>query len=75
MSEWIECGLSKSTPPDREEVLVFLRYGSIFRIDFGRARYRYGNNKMHDWEVFIDDEWSTTMSVTHWMPLPQPPKN
>ena len=22
----------------------------------------------------LDDEWSLAMEITHWMPLPQPPK-
>lgn len=76
MSKWIESSAFKSNPPDKEEVLVFLRYGdSICLIDIGRAVYKYGSKKIHDWELFIDDDWYTTSAVTHWMPLPEPPKN
>ncbi len=76
MSKWIESSALKSNPPDKEEVLVFLRYGdSLCRIDIGRAIYKYGSKKMHDWETFIDDDWYVTSAVTHWMPLPEPPKN
>lgn len=27
-----------------------------------------------DWVAVPDQNWNTTIKVTHWMPLPEPPK-
>lgn len=33
-----------------------------------------GRNGSIRLNCLIDDEWSLAMEITHWMPLPQPPK-
>lgn len=74
MSKWRDARDFKKTPPDGDEVLVCSKYGAIDSYNFGRAVFKRGSKKLYDWEIYIDGEWSITMSVTHWMPLPSPPK-
>ena len=75
MSKWIDARDFKTPPPDGDEVLVCTECGAIVVYHFGKAVFSRGSKKLYDWEIYIDGEWSITMSVTHWMPLPEPPKN
>lgn len=70
-SGWIPC--SKRMPEDDEEVLFAVTYpwdkGKKPNVKLGR---HHGKNEKGRWTVyygaFLDYE------VTHWMPLPEPPK-
>lgn len=61
MSEWIKC--SEMMPKHGDHVLVWVRFGHMYI-----ARYNSASVK------FICDEYIQCIDVTHWMPLPEPPK-
>lgn len=67
MSEWIRC--SERMPEANEDVLVVINPGDYQSIHIG---YMYNEG---DW--MIDGEFwyeEGDPSITHWMPLPEPPK-
>ena len=59
---WISC--AERLPDEQQEVICLTSDGS-FRV-FGWTYI--------DWMWFDDNEWWDEKDVTHWMPLPQPPK-
>lgn len=60
--QWISC--AERLPDENQEVLCLTPDGS-FRV-FGWTYI--------DWMWFDDNEWRDEKDVTHWMPLPEPPK-
>lgn len=66
-SAWIPC--SERLPEEQEDVLVYMKSGMYKSIHIG---YAYNGG---DW--LIDGEFwyeEGDPSITHWMPLPEPPK-
>lgn len=68
MSEWIKC--SDLIPQHGQPVNVAFRDGevgcAVYGSEYGRANWWHEVNDMDD--SFIDGV------ITHWMPLPAPPK-
>lgn len=66
MSEWISV---KDRLPDKED-LFLISYGESREITIGLWNFR--NNRFEETEI----EWFgyEITGVTHWMPLPEPPK-
>lgn len=81
MGEWIS--VNYAVPPDNREILIFYRYSSGLPHPKIHAGFResYKNCKVK-WKVFDFNGVSTIQidaqegfhTVTHWMPLPNPPK-
>lgn len=66
MAEWIS--VKKRLPKTNRRVLVYIP--ELFN-NIQTAFYaRYWSENDEDWH----EEWSTNMTVTHWMPLPEPPE-
>lgn len=64
MSEWIS--VKERLPEDGQVVLVIMPKGTV---TLGEIR-----KKTQTWDVFLDMAiW--TAEPTHWMPLPEPPKD
>ena len=81
MAEWISV---KERLPDKEgKYLCYCDYGcsgAISVYSFAKNlskvdKYDFRGEKRAGW-YFYDSEWGygETESVTHWMPLPEPPK-
>lgn len=73
-SPWIKVNdrLPKTNAIGVAHVLVYDRYEGVVKADFldESANYRYGSN------IFIISNTSAQLyKVTHWMPLPKPPKD
>lgn len=64
MSEWVS--VKDRMPPEETDVLVFCQKDPM--IGYTVAGFFYGAWKSFETE---DDTWGV---VTHWMPLPDPPK-
>jgi hypothetical protein len=62
--EWIS--VKDRLPEKMVMVLIYDKYG--FSID------RMVNKTPTGWPVFDGDEFQHNLDVTHWMPLPEPPK-
>jgi len=68
MSEWIKC--SERMPPVGENFLLFcemtdgVKVIKVGRLSEMKRIYWFGN-----------DEWLQKKRITHWMPLPEPPKD
>ena len=60
--EWIS--VNDELPNFRFEVIVCDKYGNVTTGWFSKVKYRFTDND--------DDEYQ---HITHWMPLPKPPKN
>lgn len=71
MSEWI----SAETPPNEDEYST--DDGTVLVLLGGRWRrtgcYKHGSWHYHVGVFMLDVAWSP-YNVTHWMPLPEPPK-
>lgn len=72
MNEWIKC--SEQLPKKHERVLIFIDFNSqsvppsIHDAKFTGSTFRRGNATVN---IFpLEDGYG----VTHWMPLPEPPK-
>ena len=75
---WISC--SEKLPKISDEYLVLTENGDIFNAnfdkdcgdngEFGEWQDRYDEHTLG----FLDSEWSSYGGITHWSPLPQPPK-
>lgn len=48
------------------DVLFYCRDGEIYS--------GYTNHQTGRWKANSADEWFDSVDVTHWMPLPEPPK-
>lgn len=68
MSEWIS--VKDRLPEEREDVLIRVKCANYFNIEQG---YYKGNNEWVNCWCSIRNEG--LYPVTHWMPLPEPPKN
>lgn len=61
MSEWIKC--DEQMPEPQVKVLAFTAYG---------VWVAFYSKKYDCWD---DGDWNDSLdSVTHWMPLPEPPE-
>lgn len=79
MSEWIS--VEDRLPKENGDYIIYLNDGNpvfdkdIFYKDLvviniiNTAKYDCGK-----WFYYDDDEWDITDIVTHWMPLPEPPR-
>jgi len=69
MTEWISC--KDKTPPQDEKILF--TDGKI--VECGQYDY---NKVFNKYDFIVADIWvensSLMYNITHWMPLPQPPK-
>ena len=60
--QWIPA----SDPPEEDgEYLGYYSFGDVWF----KARYNRG-----EWQALSNESYSSLWTVTHWMPLPQPPK-
>jgi hypothetical protein len=58
MKDWIS--VEDRLPDNPNEVLVF---------------YQYNDSAAGQWVTeYVDSSWLTQLPITHWMPLPGPPK-
>ena len=62
--KWIS--VKEQPPKDGQKVIATFRDGEDVIVD--QARYRNGEFDFADWEYVWDE------IITHWMPLPEPPK-
>jgi len=60
MSEWIS--VEDRLPEKPRLVLVW------------EGEVEFGNYQHNRWNVWTRDDFSVSNLVTHWMPLPEPPK-
>lgn len=68
MSEWQPIETAPGGGPDRRGPTILV-YGQMTGVQFGNA-YRYSDNEMSVSVTGFHGDWT----VTHWMPLPEPPK-
>lgn len=72
MSEWVKC--SEQLPKKHERVLIFIDFNSqsvppsIHDAQFTGSTFRRGYATVNTFP--LEDGYG----VTHWMPLPEPPK-
>lgn len=64
MSEWIY--VKDRLPPQYESVLIAVKENDKYEVDFGYIDER------GEWTIFSD--FDIGHEITHWMPLPEPPK-
>ena len=62
--KWIS--VKEQPPKDGQKVIATFRDGEDVIVD--QARYRNGEFDFADWEYVWDE------IITHWMPLPEPPR-
>lgn len=62
MSEWISVD-ERLPADDIAQYLVYDLHGCYFAADFEGGEFN------------LNDDYFTSEEVTHWMPLPEPPKN
>ena len=67
--KWIP--VSEQLPPLEEDVLVFA-YGNMIRVWMLERQYPYSADVYWECE---DGYWEDVSAVTHWMPLPNKPKD
>lgn len=75
VGEWIS--VKDRLPEETQAFLVVLNNEDIdIRVFNSKNEPFQSYSSMLDKFLFLDDkgEWHTTDRVTHWMPLPQPPK-
>lgn len=78
MSEWIS--VKDRLPGQSGEYLVLVENGDMFNAEFDECCGECGEFGI--WQGwydpntlgFVDSEWSTYSGITHWMPLPEAPK-
>lgn len=64
-SQWVKC--SERLPEPGEDVMLCVSFSQ---------KYRFGFLQIPDrWYIYETGENHILSAVTHWMPLPQPPKN
>lgn len=66
VQEWIP--VTERLPSDEKEVLVYYGFGDLRFMHMGILTYYCFDPNPH-WQ-----HEGTGMKITHWMPLPQPPK-
>ena len=74
-SEWIS--VEERLPEPNEECLVSARVGDRVVIDLGEiVRYWNGHTNEYGFMWMITNDWDEGegCKITHWMPLPEPPK-
>ena len=69
LRKWIP--VSEQLPPIDEDVLVFA-YGNMIRVWMLERQYPYSADVYWECE---DGYWEDVSAVTHWMPLPNKPKD
>lgn len=67
MSEWIKC--SERMPDKDSKVIAYTSFGQII---FG-MHYRWKKYELQALDPLVSECTSWQGSVTHWMPLPEPP--
>ena len=60
MKDWIDC--RDKLPEVSGEYIVNVD-GAVFTLDYSVHR-----------NIWVGDDYNSFMGVTHWMPLPEPPK-
>lgn len=71
MMEWTS--VEDELPEDGTDVLVWTSpFSSQSPTSYHFAHFVYGDNDEHIW---VKNPYSTLMMVTHWMPLPEPPRS
>lgn len=69
MAEWIKC--SERLPEPNIEVLAYVK-AKTAKSTFGPFFAIRKNRELHPWQYLDGD--TCFSKVTHWMPLPEPPK-
>lgn len=64
MPRWIS--VEERLPEPKEDVALYIRYGDV---SFIRTGWRMGNG-----QFICPNDSLSGYEVTHWMPIPQPPK-
>ena len=68
-------------PKVSDQYLVLTEEGDMFNADFDKdcgddGEFGIWQNRYDEHTLgFLDSEWSSYGGITHWMPLPQPPKD
>ena len=72
MSEWLDIS---TAPKDQTHLLLATRKEVYTAINFNSKRVfaGYFQTQANDW--IIDGTWAGDIKPTHWMPLPEPPKD
>ena len=74
-AEWIS--VAKRLPKANEECLVVAKVGNRTVIDMAervRCIDIYTKETIYVWEIMHDWDEGEGCEITHWMPLPEPPK-
>lgn len=73
--EWIKCSDRMPNIPEGERyvnVLVHWTDGSVCEMSYRRSTVRGKEvERFHLWDTLAPSYWN----ITHWMPLPEPPKD
>ena len=70
MNEWIS--VEDRMPINTDNILAFNGYGGVGEYDI---MYYTVHSKIHKWAFYYDyDRSEEIVEITHWMPLPEPPK-
>jgi hypothetical protein len=74
-AEWIS--VKDRLPQPSEKCVVALKVGNETQIDLGERVPCYNlrtKERYYEWEITYDWDEGQGCEITHWMPLPQPPK-
>jgi len=71
MSEWQSIG---SAPRNGTHLLLAVRTARYTKINFIGKRVFAGYFQAQGNEWVVEGNWGNDMKITHWMPLPDPPK-
>ena len=75
MNEWIS--VNDRLPETDNDYLVLTESKDIFKAYFNEYSKEFGSySDIYDTDTlgYVDSEWLKYEEITHWMPLPQPPK-
>lgn len=74
-AEWIS--VEERLPQPSEKCVVALKVGNETKIDLGERVPCYDyrtKERYYEWEITYDWDEGEGCEITHWMPLPEPPK-
>ena len=69
IQKWIS--VADRLPENRDDVLVCRTWWNVKR----NPQIGWYNDVSQEWEILESDGYYPCNKVTHWMPLPQPPKD
>lgn len=70
--QWIKC--SEKLPENNDDVLVYGLLENQETKDIYKATFHKSVNEQFGNDQFWESEWAYDIDVSHWMPLPDAPK-